>query len=225
MIKTYCFPLVIVLAITCFFTSCKKRDEYLIGGSIHNSKVNMSTYEYLKTNPLFDTLVLIIDKANLRSFIDKPNSTFFAPTDYDIQNYLNQRNDEVRNIDEELRYTIDTLFKYDLSSVADSMKMYLIGEKLPRTSLTASGKKFSSLLGNEVVVSLEKSTQYYPTSGQLPEYVYYTFIRNGWDKDDTRNPIPNDDRDIHELIQTSGIETNTGVLHVLNNGHVFLFRQ
>ncbi|ETZ23333.1 hypothetical protein [Pedobacter sp. V48] len=54
-----------------------------------------------------------------------------------------------------------------------------------------------------------------------PQYLFLTKIRNGLDP----NPIPDDyldeDRDIIELVQTSGILTTNGVLHVLNNTHKF----
>ena len=69
------------------FVSCKK-DDYFIGGSLHNAQFNGTTYEYLKTNPLFDTLLLLIDKTGLKDEVNAANTTFFAPTDYAIKKYV-----------------------------------------------------------------------------------------------------------------------------------------
>ena len=49
--------------------SCKK--SYTIGGSTFVAQVNMTTYDYLKTNHLFDTLVIMIDKMDLKDEVNQ----------------------------------------------------------------------------------------------------------------------------------------------------------
>ena len=101
--------LIYLFAIVCILvTSCKK-DKHLTGGSTHNPKVNLSTYDYLKTNPLFDTLVQLIDRAGLKEEVNSA-VTFFAPTDYSIRDLVLRRTDtiQIRNNNENLKYTIDS---------------------------------------------------------------------------------------------------------------------
>ena len=69
---------------------CKKKN-YFIGGTLHNSVVNMNTYDYLKSNKVFDTLIILIDKGGLKEKINKSGSSFFAPTNYSIKKYLTFR--------------------------------------------------------------------------------------------------------------------------------------
>ena len=65
--------------------SCKK--SYTIGGSKFVAQVNVSTYDYLKTNHIFDTLVIMIDKMGLKDEVNQAG-TFFAVTNYSIRNYV-----------------------------------------------------------------------------------------------------------------------------------------
>ena len=49
--------------------SCKKND-YKNDGGIHQAKVNMTTYEYLSSKPIFDSLVKAIDLAGLKDLVN-----------------------------------------------------------------------------------------------------------------------------------------------------------
>src|SRR5690606_6968851 len=62
------------------FTACKK--DYYKDSGVHNGAFSGTVYEYLKTKPeLFDTLVQVIDVADMRDILDNENKqiTFFAP--------------------------------------------------------------------------------------------------------------------------------------------------
>src|SRR5882672_7759877 len=83
------FKLFLVAAVICYsLNACKK--SYTIGGSTFKAQVNMTTYDYLKTNHLFDTLVIMIDKAGLKDELNQAG-TFFAVTNYTIRNYVDAR--------------------------------------------------------------------------------------------------------------------------------------
>lgn len=101
--------------------SCKK--DYTIGGSVHDPHVNMTTYDYLKTNPLFDTVVLLIDKTGLKEEVNA-TGTFFSITDYDIDNYIVQRQEleRTRRVDPNYKFTFDSL---DFRQMKDSLRAYL----------------------------------------------------------------------------------------------------
>ncbi len=53
-----------------------QKGRLLHRGSLHNPKFEGTTYDYLKTNPLFDTLVLLIDKTGLKEEINAAGGTF-----------------------------------------------------------------------------------------------------------------------------------------------------
>src|ERR1700743_1590536 len=110
----------IVMAIV--FNGCKKND-YIVGGKLESTTTPLTTYDYLKNNrfKMFDTLLMLVDKAGLKDVINQKGITFYAPTDYAIDNYLLKRTLEVQNSDPFKKYTIDTLIKYDLNGFKDSL--------------------------------------------------------------------------------------------------------
>ena len=139
-----------------FFASCKK-DSYIIGGSVSNPQVNMSAYDYLNSNSwqLFDTVLMLIDKAGLKDEINKPGITFFVPTDYAVYNYLNARTIALQQVDENLKYTLDSLVK-DIQRVKDSMGLYIVSSPLTYDKLTDDGAIYQTeLKGDKAVVSFE----------------------------------------------------------------------
>src|SRR4051812_14124917 len=112
---------IILMAITLY--ACKK--DYTIGGSTTDPHVNMTTYDYLKTNPLFDTLVLLIDKTGLKDEVNS-SATFFAFTDYSITNYVKVKQEDLRvKIDPNYVYTFDSL---DFVGLKDSLRAYMFKE-------------------------------------------------------------------------------------------------
>jgi hypothetical protein len=212
----------ISLIAVCFIllsTSCKK-DDYLIGGSTHDPHVNMTTYDYLKTNPLFDTLVLLIDRAGMKEEINS-NSTFFAPTDYSIKTLIEYRTEDIqiRYNDESLKYTVDS---FPVQELKDSLRAYLFADQINRENLSLNDKVYKNMDGQDFSVKLIESNDYTGAVSTRPQYVYLVKIRSGLDPVDNSS-IPDDEKDTREKIQTSGILTTNGVLHVIENYHVFFW--
>ena len=75
------------------FSACKKDDYINDGGKILTGRVNMTTYDYLKSNPKFDSLVKIIDKAGMKDQVNG-NITFFATTNYGAADYVSAKKQE-----------------------------------------------------------------------------------------------------------------------------------
>lgn len=200
------------------FTACKKND-YIIGGDLHDPHVNMTTYDFLKTKSLFDTLVVLIDKAGLKDEING-NNTFFAPTDYSIKDLLARRTLIIQQKyqDENIKYTLDSL---PVPELRDSLRSHLFSGKINREQLSLENKIFKSLSGEDFSILLKQVNSYTGLVTTKPEYLYLTKIRNGLDPDPIPDDYPDEDKDIIELVQTSGILTTNGVLHVLNNKHKF----
>lgn len=199
--------IIVLLGICILNTSCKK-DPYIIGGGINNAKSNLTTYDYLKANQLhlFDTLLLLIDKAGMKDIINQSGITFFAPTDYSIHNYMLMKAYSLGYAS----YTVDSMYKYDMASFKDSLGMYIVKQTLSFDGLTAQGTSFPTLLGNvSTVVTNEpvksSSLGYYGAITNAPTIIY------------------NQTLNIHTRCQTFGVQTTTGVLGVLGNEHILFF--
>lgn len=216
--------------------SCKKRDDYLTGGTRHNAKFNMTTYDFLKSQPggLFDTLLLLVDAANLKDKINQQGVSFFAPTDYAITNYLNSRALEEQNIDPARKWTIDSMLKYELPKFTDSINTYFINQALDYNNLTNDGSLYPTLkTGTNAVASYEEilpsNSEYTnlggnPNVSTNPHIVYYTFLFATLTPPIIASEIT-PTQGMRTRVQTSGIQTNTGMVHVLYNQHILFFRK
>jgi hypothetical protein len=222
--KTLKIFIFILFAATCFF-SCKK--EYTIGGDTFNPKVNMSTYDYLKTNHAFDTLVIMIDKMQLKAEVNS-SGTFFAMTNYAIHSFVKAKRDylSIKTNDENLVFTFDSL---NFASLKDSVRAYMFKEKFTRDNLTLTGVYATANDGEKRLINKRPTTDY--TSSIFttdPQYIYLTKVvplKPG-------GPVPIDIAGVGQvdpkqllttLCQTTGIITTTGILHVLNNNHTFTY--
>ncbi|MEI5985029.1 MULTISPECIES: fasciclin domain-containing protein [Sphingobacterium] len=218
-----------VLIIGTFILSqgCKK-DDYRIGGDVHDPNIRMSTYDYLKSNKygLFDTLLMLVDKAGIKDKINQQGVTFFAPTDFAIKNYVNSRTLAIQKIDPFKKWTVDSIMKYELPRFADSLDVYFVKESLPNVNLTMEGKIYKNQKNKEVVVSYEETRDpnlgYNPNSSIIPRVVYYTYLYQtlspGFDVKEIAYPVG-----VRTLVQTSNAQTTTGTLHVLNNSHTLFY--
>lgn len=215
----------IIALVAVVLFSCKK--EYTIGGSVHDPHVNMTTYDYLKTNPLFDTVLLLIDKTGLKEEVNA-TGTFFAITDYDLYNYivLRQELERTRRVDPNYIFTFDSL---DFGVMRDSLRAYLFKDLITLDKATKTGKLYKANDGELRLIQGIPSTDY--TDGsvftQYPVYLYLTKLvaKPG-------HPVPTTDAELANTIpeqylqtrcQTTGILTTNGVLHVLNNNHTFTY--
>lgn len=211
---------VLLLAVL-LFTACKK-DDHFIGGSPTNDHVDMTTYDYLKANPLFDTLILLIDKAGLKETINS-NITFMAPTDYSIKQFLKARTKELQEElnDENVTYTIDSLKAPELR---DSLMAYMYDGKIQRSDLSLEQQVYKNKVGEDFSIRLKKTDQYGGILSAGVRYIYVAKVINGLDPDPLPDDFPQDDRDKEDILQTTGIITKTGILHVLANTHAFYWK-
>lgn len=222
--------LLIVIAIAnIMLASCKK--NYIIGGKLESTTTNLTTYDYLKNNrfKMFDTLLMLVDKAGLKDVINQKGITFYAPTDFSINRYLQKKTLAAQKIDPFAQYTIDTLIKYDLPTFADSIKTYIISKTITYASLTSTGVVLSTAKSDaRVVVSYEQTTDpnlgYNPAVNTIPQVEYYSLVIGP-----LPSPVVSADLDpsvaIRVLCQTSGLTTATGQLNVLSNSHTLYFRK
>ncbi|WP_432708133.1 hypothetical protein [Pedobacter sp.] len=215
-----------------FFSACKK--DAVIDGRLSDPNINMTTYDYIKSNPrnLFDTTLIIIDRAEMKDVINA-SGTFFVPNDYTIGNYITLKQTEVRRKDARLNFTLDSLLKYSPQMLRDSMGMYCFKEKLTRDELSDPGALYQTNTSNiDLWVSLVEVSQYI-VDGVIttkPKYIYLTKIIGAKDIVEssgvTYDPTKDAKQlDIKVLCQTTGLITTTGVVHVLSNSHNWSFKQ
>ncbi|MEN5194179.1 hypothetical protein MUB18_07220 [Sphingobacterium sp. PCS056] len=225
--KKIALNILILLGIVSGISSCKK-DDYFVGGELHNPKINMTTYDWMKSNQygVFDTVLMLIDKAGVKDKINAPGITFFAPTDYDVYNYVQARTAAVQKVDPKKMWTVDSIIKYELNKFRDSIDIYITKENLLNTVLTEKGKKYKNAKGGDFFASYEETRDpalgYNPNSTVIPKVVMFTYLfKPVADDVNITSIVPPVGSRV--LIQTSNAQTTTGVVHVLSNSHVLFF--
>lgn len=216
--------LFLITALVCIAAvSCKKQTEYFIdGGGTHNPQVNMSTYDYLKQNALFDTLILMIDRAGIKDAVNASNSTLFACTDYAVVNWLTATRGRILNT-----YGQDSAMKFNLNSFSntqlkDTLSQYIVSQRVERAGLKLTDTEYTTLLaGDRKVVYLLESTEYTSDVSTRPRYIFFTKVIGTRDQPGVTVPVA--ERDIAVRCQTTGILTTNGVVHVLENTHLYGF--
>lgn len=196
-------------------------DDYLVDGGQANPNVNMTTYDYLRSNRLFDTLVMMIDMAGLKDKVNE-SGTFYVPTNYAIGNYIAEELAMRKKLDAEAVYTFDSIPRTEF----DSLQMYMFSERLTRDDLAKEGEIYTSFAGKEFKLSKEPEDAYQDDLVIKPEYLYFiNKVGKQFDSyDDTVNGnVASSEKDQRVLIQTSGLITTTGVVHVLQNKHTLFF--
>jgi hypothetical protein len=204
--------------------SCNK-DSYKVDGGTHNPKVDMTTYDYLKSKPQFSSLVHLIDRAGLKETVNG-DITFFACTNYSVDEFVKARYNRraIELNDENIIYTLDSL---PLQEVKDSLKMYMFNGNLGRDQLTVEGKFYQNLLGPipnaSFYINLRRTQDY---GGYIDHVDYIRFTKVIGTRDETerdQTSIPAKDKDMGYDCQTTGIITNTGTIHVMSNFHRLFF--
>lgn len=216
----------IILMVCCSaFFACSEDDAELC-----SAYVDMNTTDYLRKNQfqIFTMSLELFEKAGYLDLLDKEGVTVFMPTNYSIKHYLAQKTAILQEEtgDENLEYTFDDLIE-DLPQVGDSLKMYIVDQKINRSDLEkmdGESVTVKSMLGCEMNIRLKQSklyTEWVPNA--VNKYLYYTFIINGLDPD--TGTVPVEDKDVTNYCQTSGLITKTGILHVLRDEHPLFFNR
>lgn len=208
----------IILAV--IVISCNN-DDYLIDGGVASPYLNTSTYEFLASRPLFDTLVLAINKAGLKDLLDS-EVTFFAPTDFAFKSYVDKMTGLGRTKYNDPNY----FYKFDsipAQVLHDSLSMYIFPGKIYRQDMRKEGDVFTNYAGTRLKISLEQQKDYTDQLTTNPAYVYLSYKKGkNWDAWDATD-ISTTEKDIKVRIQTSGLISNNGVVHVITNTHVLFF--
>ena len=222
--KVSFFNTISLFVIISLLVSCKK--NYIIGGNREdvNMYKNLSTYDFLKAEPNYDTIILIINAAGLKDQINKEGITFFAPSNYSIYNYLDKKSRLLQITNRDAKFPLDSLLYYisnNIAGIRDSVGMYIINKMLTYSNLTNLGTVYpTQLAGDSAVVSYEYTKipelGYNPLLSSTPRIVYYTHL---W----YPSPLSPINKGIPTRITTSGIATKTGMVHEMEFDHILFF--
>lgn len=205
----------LILLTLVFLSSCDSDNQYLEDGGLSVAKVDMSTVDFFRSHEQLDTLAILIEKAGMEDLFNG-NNTVMAPNNLSIRNYILGNLAELRETDPLAEFGLndipmDTLTKY--------MGGYVFGGKIKREDMTKEGKIYTAKNGEERRLSLEPVEQYNDELEEYPEYVYFTYkVGTDWDVWDT-NITDLNEKDDKFLIRTSNIESNNGIIHVIQGNH------
>lgn len=213
------------IIILCLFvlalSSCKK-DPYLSGGSLHTAVTPLNNIEYLRGNQmkLFDTMILVAERFNLVTEINNAK-TFFAFTDYSIQNMINLRLVAKQLVDPSARYTLDSLMR-DIT--ADSVRQYMFNETIELSTAPELKAAPYTSIGKTTMGALKQlqGPPYLDRTSEQTFLLFFVKVRGALDEPGVVPPV--NQNDILVVCQTTGIKTSNGetTLHVLANTHNFV---
>jgi len=234
MYKTYIF-LLMGLASMCF-SSCSK-DGYIIGGEKNEtSKVDMTSFEFLKTFEVTTETGRLLERAGLENEVNG-DVTIIAPSNYAVNRYLRRKNNRRWRLDPNAEpMTVEDIPQADLQQ----LRMYMVDGKYLSTDLTAQGIVLPTHSpGDSLRLSLEEATaepgaawdgggqpgqgyQYSNFMQSRPKKVTVHFKRgNDWEMSaNDRNAMGYDNPECDQVYKMyiSDVITKTGIVHVIYSG-------
>ena len=217
---------ILLIALIGITYSCE--DSYIDGG-LADPNVNKTTVDFLKEHGKFDTIMYMMEKADLLDEINRTSNTVVIPTDYSVVRYVEQWKIKVQKEmnDENYPFTFDSLM-VRFPEFRDSLSMYILPQSINRVDLEKKSNYsviIESQLGNEVQMALKETllyTEWLPNNKN--HLLHYTWVINGLDPEDTEG-MSEEDLDKGNTCQTSGLITTTGILHVLEDAHNLFFNE
>lgn len=209
--KKILFPILILfLAYAC------DSNGSMVDGGLSNPKTGTTTLDFFKSHSQLDTLAILIERAGMQDLVNG-ETTIFAPNNLSIKMYVDAVLADMRELDPQAEFTVndiplDTLDKY--------LGGYMFSGKITRENMTLEqGKIYTATNGEQRRISLEPTANYTNQLEEYPEYVYFTYkVGENWDEwDATVNDKK--EQDYKFLVRTSNIQSNNGIIHVLQGGH------
>lgn len=205
--------LLLILAVS--FSACKK--EYYNDSGLQQGRFAGSSFEYLQSKPyFFDTLVTIVKLAGLESVLRDSTVTFFAPGDYSVKKTMDVINTErYQNFQDSL-----TLTEVPAEIWRKYLSRYIFRDKymlkdVPRFLYAEldlyPGMNIESWEGYVMNMGVQFS-DYNGTRDVGPRTLMLMDVGT------LEHPA-----NIVSIVASSDMQTNNGVVHVLNTDHVLGF--
>jgi hypothetical protein len=204
--------IMVTLIVSCCagFLACKKTmDEYR--NAKPKSEVFETTYGFLKQQgELYDTVVLLIDKLNLKDTLNDETVTFFVPQDISIKTAIENLNFTRKRLRKEPNWTLDSV---PLTVWDTLMRRYIVRGIVTADSLRyADGADLETLYDYGMHANLSATNASGAVGGGTMVLVYSdknkTRINKFWTPARTQNV---------------DVRTKNGMMHILEGTHVFGF--
>ncbi len=204
--KSYFYFLFIVLIASC------AKDKGYYNEDVKKIKFNGTIAQYLASKPgVFDSLIKVLERTGNDVILkDSTNITFFAPTNQNFQIAIENLNNTRREADKPLEYLsnidsnqLDTMVAHYIirgAFLSDSMQF--------KDGLRLADFKYGRRMNAKLVNA--NSAGYLEGGPKVIEFA------------DTKNSQFNRNW-VTATTSSINIETNNGVIHVLNTSHVFGF--
>lgn len=201
--------LITLLVITGLFACKKGMQDYRHTSPL--SATDVSTYDFLKQQGgLYDTLLLLIDRANLTDTLKSENITFFVPQDNSIQAAIRNLNYTRERLGSAGNWTIDSIPQKTWDSL---LRRYILRGNVTADSLNyADGSDLVTLFGRQMNGKTVKTN----ASGAVGAG---TMLLQYSDKNESRFSR----NWSSAYTQNVDIKTKNGIVHILEERHVFGF--
>ncbi len=225
-----------LVVISMSFFACSKKG-YIIGGEKNESnKVNMNSFDFLKSFEVTNETARLLERAGL---VDEVNSdiTIIAPSNYAVRRYLRRQNNRMLRLDPNAQpMTLEDIPVAELQQ----LRMYIVDSKYLSTDLTAKGVLLPTHNpGDSLILSLDEANAEpgaaWDGGGQPGEgYQFSNFMQSrptkvtvhfkrgsNWEMSGSeRNAIGYDDPECDQVYKMyiSDVLTTTGVVHVIYSG-------
>lgn len=218
-------------------TACSKNKNYIIGGKANQTnKVNLTTFDFLKSFDVTSETARLFERANMVSEING-NITLIAPSNYAVNRYLRRRNNQALRLDPNAKtMTVEDIPLDDLQQ----LKMYIVDGKFLSSDIPEEGivlpthepgdtvRLYTAKSNTEPGAAWDGSGipglgyQYSNFMQTQPIKVYVQFKRgDNWEFDpNERVSLGYDNPECDQVYEMylSDVLTTTGVVHVIYSG-------
>src|SRR5690242_13228450 len=202
---------ILLFAVGCsvFLYSCKKADTYRTARPVQ--QVSMNTYDFLKSqNGLYDNLVYLLDKTGLADTVKNSRITFFVPQDISINTAMDNLNFNRKLNGKAGNWTLDSV---PVTTWDSLLARYMMKGIVTTDSLQyADGVNLTTLFGypmNGKTVSSDASG----IKGGGQTAIQYSDMNSSRFTRDW----------VMALTRSTNLRTANGLVHVLEDKHIFGF--
>ncbi|MBE8722625.1 fasciclin domain-containing protein [Sphingobacterium pedocola] len=190
-------------------------DAYYNDGGLLDEQTGVhegTTMSYLESQPaLFDTLTTLIKLNKLEELVNRKGSTFFAPQNYSIYNYLLLKYPDPENRPK----TLEAIPAEDMAEMAGYIADYIIpNEQIMRSKLSTVYSYSTAMSGKKARFNLVRE-DYLGNVNMGAAYIIYSVNLNPPATLEFYSPAK---------VVVTDVATTTGTVHVLvADTHVFGF--
>jgi hypothetical protein len=229
--------ILLIAAPLLILASCSKNKDYIIGGKANpTNKVDMSTFDFLKSFDATTETARLFERAGMTGEING-DVTLVAPSNFAVNRYLRRKNNQALRLDPHaVPMTVEDIPVEDLQQ----LKMYIVDSKYWSANIPAEGiilpthepgdtvRLYTATSNTEPGAAWDgggepgQGYQYSNFMQTEPTKVYVHFKRgDNWELDpNERVSLGYDNPECDQVYEMyiSDVITTTGVVHVIYSG-------